>query len=236
MVFCGVAIATTIAVDIDYDLTGDNDTVIEEVGPSYDICDLCKCDELDNLPLHIDCSNIGLDQVPESLENVVENRSVTVNFSYNKFSNISGFPGIQVWEVDFSHNEISSIDKYMFANISKDLLHLDLGDNKIDAAGLNDESFGKNMVEDDTPFALIDLSLANNRIHSLPSAIFAQLGNLEDLDLSVNPLGDMDDSTATAIGSVVSLHFLSLSECQLSFLPLPLLSGLTQLLRLFYKC
>ena len=86
------------------------------------------------------------------------------------------------------------------------------------------------MVEDDTPFVLIDLSLTNNRIHSLPSAIFAQLGNLEEL--SFNPLGDMDDSTATAIGSVVSLHFLSLSECQLSFLPEPLLSGLTQLLRL----
>ena len=88
------------------------------------------------------------------------------------------------------------------------------------------------MVEDDTPFVLIDLSLANNRIHSLPPTIFSQLGKLEELDLSFNPLGDMDDSTATAIGSVASLHFLSLKECQLSFLPEPLLSGLTQLLRL----
>jgi hypothetical protein len=59
-----------------------------------------------------------------------------------------------------------------------------LGDNKIDAAGLDDESFAKDMVEDDTLFVLIDVSLANNRIHSLPPAIFAQLGNLEDLDLS----------------------------------------------------
>ena len=44
--------------------------------------------------------------------------------------------------------------------------------------------------------------------------------------------GEMDDSTAAAIGSVVSLHFLSLRECELTFLPEPLLSGLTQLLRL----
>ena len=42
----------------------------------------------------------------------------------------------------------------------------------------------------------------------------------------------MDDSTAAAIGSVVYLKFLSLSECELGFLPGPLLSGLTQLLRL----
>jgi Leucine-rich repeat (LRR) protein len=218
-VFYGVAIAATIAVQIDYDLTGDNDTVIEEVGPSYDICDLCKCDEPDNLPLHIDCSSIGLEQVPESLENVGESRSVTVDFSYNIFSNIPGFPEIKIWEVDFSHNEIHSIDKYVFTNISNDLLHLDLGDNKIDAAGLDDDSFAKDLVEDDTLFVLIDLSLANNRIHSLPPAIFAQLGNLEDLDLSFNPLDEIDDSTATAIGSVASLHFLSLRECELSFLP-----------------
>ena len=77
--FCGVAIAATIAVEIDYDFTGDNDTVIEEVGPCYDIRNLCKCDEPDNLPLHIDCLNIKLYQVPESLENVGENRSITVD-------------------------------------------------------------------------------------------------------------------------------------------------------------
>jgi Leucine-rich repeat (LRR) protein len=65
----------------------------------------------------------------------------------------------------------------------------------------------EDMVEDDdTPFALIELSLANNRIHSLPPAIFSQLGKLEDLDLSLNPLDDMDDSTTAVIGSVVSLH------------------------------
>ena len=150
---------------------------------------------------------------------VGENRSVTVDFSYNDFNNISAFPEVKVWEVDFSHNEIHSIDQYVFANISKDLLHLDLGDNKIDAAALDDDSFAKDMVEDDTKFVLIDLSLGNNRIHSLPAAIFSQLGNLEDLDLSFNPLDEIDDSTATAIGSVVSLHFLSLKECQLSFLP-----------------
>ena len=42
----------------------------------------------------------------------------------------------------------------------------------------------------------------------------------------------MDDSTATAIGSVVSLHFLTLRECQLSYLPEPLMSGLTQVQKL----
>ena len=118
MVFCGVAIAATIAVDIDYDLTGDNDTVIEENVPSITICDLCKCDEPDNLPLHIDCSSIGLEQVPGSLENVGENRSVTVDFSYNAFNNISAFAELKVWEVDFRHNEMHSINKYVFANIS----------------------------------------------------------------------------------------------------------------------
>ena len=99
-VFCVVAIAATIAVGIDYDLTGDNDTGIEENGPTINICDLCKCDELDKLPLHVDCSSIELEQVPGSLEN----RSVTVDFSYNDFNNISAFPEVKVWEVDFSHN------------------------------------------------------------------------------------------------------------------------------------
>ena len=235
VLFSGVVIAETITAennDIEYDLTGDNDTVIDETDSKFKICDLCKCVEQDNGPLLLDCTKFGLDQIPENVEGIDGNISVAADFSYNGFNNISGFPQVKVLELDFSHNQIRSIGQNSFANISKDLLHLDLGDNKITAAGLNVESFGKDLLEDDTPFALIDLSLSNNRIHSLPAVLFSHLGNLEDLDLSFNPLGEMDDNTSTAIGSIVSLHYLNLQECELSFLPDKLLSGLTQLLRL----
>jgi len=235
---CAGIIASTTAGDIvednntDYDLTGDDETVLDEESPRYSVCELCRCVEPDNLPLHLDCANINLTSIPNIIEDVSGNVSMTLDLSYNLIHNISSLPGLDVWELDLSHNKITNIDKYVFAALSHSLLHLDLSDNRISAAGLSDQSLGKDMIEDDTPFVLIDLSLSNNRIHSLPPAIFSQIVNLEDLDLSFNPLGDMDDSTATAIGSLVSLHYLNLKECQLTFLPETLLSGLFQLLRL----
>ena len=218
--------------DIDYDLTGDDETVLDEESPRYSLCEKCRCEQPDNLPLHLDCASINLTSIPDNIQDVGDNVSITLDLSYNLLHNISSLPGLDVWELDLSHNKITNLDKHVFAALSKHLLHLDLSDNRISAAGLSDESLGKNMMEDDTPFVLIDLCLSNNRIHSLPPAIFSQIVNLEDLDLSFNPLGDMDESTATAIGSLVSLHYLNLQECQLTFLPETLLSGLFQLMRL----
>merc|ERR1711936_1250172 len=198
--------------DFTQDITGENDTVI---GTQKHICEVCKCKEHQNEELFLDCSTLELNKVPESLQNVNENISIVVDFSYNEIT------------IDLSHNEIRSIGKYLVSAISKDLILLNFKDNKINVTGLNEESFSTKLNED--PFSLKFLILSDNRIHSLPPALFSRLSNLEHLDLSSNPLVDLDMNTSTAIGTATSLQSLNLQECQLSYLPNTLLSGLTLL-------
>ncbi len=66
------------------------------------------------------------------------------------------------------------------------------------------------------------LILSGNNLRSLPSAI-ADLVNLEHLDLSRNPLKvkDVDDPNCLPyeMSSLVKLKYLSISECNLRFLP-----------------
>ena len=110
--------------DTDYDLTGNDETVLDGESPRYSVCELCRCVEPDNLPLHLDCANINLTNIPDTIEDVSDNVSMTLDLSYNLLNNISSLPGLDVWELDLSHNKITNIDKYVFAALSHSLLHL----------------------------------------------------------------------------------------------------------------
>merc|ERR1719244_2424875 len=67
--------------DTDYPLSDDNATIIDDIHDDHssdDLCQLCICTLSPNLPLYVDCFNIQLQQIPESLTNLDENESLTL--------------------------------------------------------------------------------------------------------------------------------------------------------------
>ena len=96
--------------DIDYDLTGDDETILDEESPKYSLCEKCRCEQPDNLPLHLDCASINLTSIPDNIQDVGDNVSMTLDLSYNLLHNISSLPGLDVWELDLSHNKITNIE------------------------------------------------------------------------------------------------------------------------------
>merc|ERR1711892_1189635 len=67
----------------EHELIGNNETIFEKASPKYTICDLCRCDEPENLPLQLDCSSLDLKKVPETLEDIRSNITITLDFSNN---------------------------------------------------------------------------------------------------------------------------------------------------------
>ena len=119
---------------------------------------------------------------------------------------------------------------FHFAPLATCLVTLNLAGNKLTRSGLSDTSLQMDPEQHlSRPWVLETLSLADNRLHSLPADIFGQLGKLQSLDLSSNPLSEMEAATIQAIGVIASLTSLSLADCRLASLSHGLLDGLTQL-------
>ena len=117
-----------------------------------------------------------------------------------------------------------------FAQLATSLVTLNLAGNKLARHGLSDTSLQMDPEQHlFCPWLLETLSIADNRLHSLPAGLFGQLGNLQSLDLSSNPLSEMDAATIQAIGGIATLISLALADCRLASLSHGLLDGLTQL-------
>ena len=77
---------------------------------------------------------------------------------------------------------------------------------------------------------LLNLDLSFNKIQVLPRTAFEHLVNLEEINLSGNPLQIVEShSTTTAIGSLTKLLSLNLSEIGIATLPRHFLKGLIHL-------
>ena len=223
----------------------DPPTTTDSDGP----CSVCYCSTLDDMGnstkmnnkmfsdlvetsnemILIDCSHLNL-----STWLPMEGSSMAVDFSYNLLTTLPTFSheGGMV-SLDLSYNQLTLLPPLHFAQLAASLLNLNLAGNKLAVKGLSDASLQMDPEQHLTqPWMLETLSLADNRLHSLPADIFGQLGRLQSLDLSSNPLSEMDAATIQAIGGIASLLSLSLAHCRLASLSHGLLDGLTQLEKL----
>jgi len=156
---------------------------------------------------------------------------LTINLSHNCLTSLPRLKQLNVASLDLSSNSLDSLAALQFSNLSSSLLILNLSGNQLTPTGLSPLALHQDPeAQAVAPWRLQVLSLADNRLHSIPAPLFAQLGNLEALDLGGNPLGpDMDPSTTQAIGGLASLSSLVLASCGLTSLPPALLPGLTLL-------
>ena len=204
-------------------------------------CLVCSCSTLDNMgdsmkmnnkmietwneTIQIDCSQLDLSTwIP------MQGASLAVDFSHNLLTTLPTFSQAGMVSLDLSYNQIALLPPLQLAHLASSLVNLNLAGNKLARSGLSDDSLQMDPVQHlSRPWILETLSLADNRLHSLPADIFGQLGSLQSLDLSSNPLSEMDAATIQAIGGIASLLSLSLADCRLASLSHGLLDGLIQL-------
>ena len=208
-------------------------------------CSVCSCSTLDETGnskkmnntmfsdmvgtleemIQIDCSHLNL-----SIWLPMQGPSLAVDFSHNMLTSLPTFSEGGIVSLDLSYNQVTLLPPLHFAHLAASLITLNLAGNKLAVKGLSDASLQMDPEQHlSQPWMLQTLSLADNRLHSLPPDIFGQLGRLQSLDLSSNPLSEMDAATIQAIGGIASLLFLSLADCRLASLSHGMLDGLTQL-------
>ncbi|XP_075988891.1 CD180 antigen-like [Anticarsia gemmatalis] len=198
--------------------------------PSVIICTVCACE--DGV---INCanSNISVPFEETDWEGISTFQPITVDLSNIVLITVTKFIRLPIQELKLSNCQIESIQDGSFNNL-EDLKSLDLSYNKITTEDLNWKCFlgpltdagPKNFKQ------MSSLSLAHNDIHSLPQDLFMFMPLLTSLDLSGNPLADIDQVSMAAISVLTNLRTLALSGCELETLPEGLLRRQRKLRRL----
>ncbi|XP_049312476.1 leucine-rich repeat neuronal protein 1 isoform X1 [Bactrocera dorsalis] len=188
-----------------------------------DLCKKCTC--LSNPDYsQIDCSQSKMNLLFSDDEwNILQNGDVTfdiIKFEHNNITNLTGFPNYPVKNLYLGFNQIETIAKSAFANLTE-LAKLDLSHNKLKLKTLDPDIFrGAYDVHDFLPLGkMIELDLGYNDLHSLDSGVFEHLPHLETLILSGNTFQVVDHNAAVAISGLLSLKTLDMSFMELEELP-----------------
>ncbi|KAJ0182873.1 hypothetical protein K1T71_000849 [Dendrolimus kikuchii] len=143
-----------------------------------------------------------------------------VDLSENLFTNVTMIADLSIEVLNLSRCNIEVIENASFRDL-QEMRVLDLSHNKLTSAKLSPHAFeGRFQPEEYKPLlAMRILSLAYNDLHSLNQDLFEHLAELEELDLSGNPLTTIDHVTIIAISSLPMLKVLRLRSCQLTEIP-----------------
>ncbi|XP_053679676.1 leucine-rich repeat neuronal protein 3-like isoform X2 [Anopheles nili] len=133
---------------------------------------------------------------------------------------VQRFPAMDVTTLDLSHNEITTIEKPSFKNLTM-LEVLDLSHNRLKSESLTPDIFvGHYSTSEFEPMQRLRvLRLGANDLHSLNQDLFEHLPALEELSLELNPFKVIDQQTEIAIASIDRLVSLDLSYMELEDIP-----------------
>ena len=192
----------------------------------YDLCSVPSRDQFSQT-IYINCSNLNITNLYNISGEINTNTNTTINSNITTTSNTNMTTRrVTVVGLDLSENQLSSLEGGLLASLLASLTSLDLNHNELNSRGLTETSLQPAGAEKSN---LTILNLSHNKIDQLPATLFAYLDHLETLDLSFNPLAQLDSQTSSAIGAVASLQFLDLRGCHLRILPEEMMAGLTQL-------
>lgn len=188
-----------------------------EVAKQSGICRVCSCQ--DN---KVDC----FDQSIANFFSLQEWADLTalkpkeVDLSENLFVNVTVIADLPIEILNLSRCSIEVIENASFKDL-QEMRVLDLSYNKLTTAKLSPHAFeGRFAPEEYEPLAAMrSLNLAHNDLHSLNQDLFEHLPELEELDLSGNPLTTIDHVTLIAIASLPMLKVLRLRSCRLEEIP-----------------
>ncbi|XP_026496561.1 leucine-rich repeat-containing G-protein coupled receptor 4 isoform X1 [Vanessa tameamea] len=197
--------------------------------------DSCRSYIHENL-LYIDCSDRGLNDLPEGLDInaqvllLANNNFITYPSQLEKFTKVEIMDlsgnrltgSLPAYYENFKELKILNLsnnnyDSWLSSDYSLSIKKLDLSKNKIN--GIDEDTFSKF-----PRLAILDLS--ENRIYDLPIGIFEKATSLEVLILSRNYFSEVPKFQSS------SLKNLRLSSCQITNFQVNSLSGMQSLLEI----
>uniref|UniRef100_A0A182QLN0 LRRCT domain-containing protein n=1 Tax=Anopheles farauti TaxID=69004 RepID=A0A182QLN0_9DIPT len=187
------------------------------------ICQNCRCSKDAGV---VECRNKPLEPKTfsfEQWESLVASgfnvKSVVIISS--ALREVTRFPPMNITILDLSHNEIETIEKPCFKNLSS-LEVLDLSHNRLKTESLTPEIFvGHYSADDYEPLKKLRiLRLGANELHSLNQDLFEHLPALEELSLELNPFKVIDRQSEIALASIDRLVSLDLSYMELEEIPI----------------
>uniref|UniRef100_A0A2H1WHS9 SFRICE_013882 n=1 Tax=Spodoptera frugiperda TaxID=7108 RepID=A0A2H1WHS9_SPOFR len=181
------------------------------------ICKLCKCEDT-----KVDCFDQGITTffTIKEWEDIIDLKPSTVDLSENRFTNITVIADLTIEVLNLSRCNIEYIENASFRDL-QEMRVLDLSHNKLTSDKLSPHAFeGRYAPEEFEPLASMRvLNLAYNDLHSLNQDLFEHMPELEELDLSGNPLTTIDHVTLVAIASLPMLKVLRMRSCELDEIP-----------------
>uniref|UniRef100_A0A1Q3FHH6 Putative extracellular matrix protein slit n=1 Tax=Culex tarsalis TaxID=7177 RepID=A0A1Q3FHH6_CULTA len=201
----------------------------EEFEPVENICERCVCKiRTETTPQSgfslLDCSTKNLRHMleawPEPFGSNQTGQEIVFSLSGNSINSLQQLPATEA-DLVFScrHCNLTELASAAFLD-TPNIIRLDLSWNRLTADVLRPDVFrGK---YDDRVYELLtldELDLSYNSIEFLEANLFEHLTHLRRLSLARNPLGELTDDTAIALGSVTKLEHLDLSYTGLSELP-----------------
>ncbi|CAB3257480.1 unnamed protein product [Arctia plantaginis] len=189
----------------------------KEVALQSGICRVCSCkdDKVDCFDKKIaDYFNL------QQWADLKEIKPKEVDLSENLFTNVTMMAELPIEVLNLSRCRIDVIQSGSFKDL-QNMRVLDLSYNKLTTAKLSPHAFeGRYAPEEYEPLASMRiLNLAYNDLHSLNQDLFEHLPELEQLDISGNPLTTIDHVTLIAISSLPRLKVLRMRSCQLDEIP-----------------
>ncbi|XP_049298822.1 leucine-rich repeat neuronal protein 3 [Anopheles funestus] len=186
------------------------------------LCDSCNCNKDAAL---FDCSSKNIGPKSYSLEEWESLNTGGLNVKSvllvsSGLKEVTRFPPMNITILDLSHNEIATIEKPCFKNLTS-LQVLDLSHNRLQTAALTPEIFVGHFspTEYEPLKQLRVLRLGANELHSLNQDLFEHLPALEELSLELNPFKVIDQQSEIAIASIDRLVSLDLSYMELEEIP-----------------
>lgn len=200
----------------------------EEYEPVEGICDRCVCVIRNETTPGgfslLDCSTKNLRHMlaawPDAFGSDQTSQSIVFSLSGNSINTLQQLPATEA-DLVFScrHCNLSELASAAFLD-TPNIIRLDLSWNRLTADVLRPDVFRGKF--DDLVYEslmLDELDLSYNSIEFLEANLFEHLTHLRRLSLSRNPLGDITEDTAAALGSIAKLEHLDLSYTGLSELP-----------------
>lgn len=199
--------------------------------PVENICERCVCVERKETTAQqqggfslMDCSTKNLRHMlaawPEPFGNIQTGQEIVFSLSGNSLNTLQQLPATDA-DLVFScrHCNLTELASAAFLD-TPNIIRLDLSWNRLTADVLRPDVFrGKYDDRVYESLTLDELDLSYNLLEFIEATLFEHLTHLRRLSLAKNPLGEITDDTAIALGSITKLEHLDLSYCGLSKLP-----------------
>uniref|UniRef100_A0A182MAA0 LRRCT domain-containing protein n=1 Tax=Anopheles culicifacies TaxID=139723 RepID=A0A182MAA0_9DIPT len=186
------------------------------------LCESCICNKDAGI---FDCSSKNIGPKSITLEmwqtlNATGFNAQSLLLVSSGLKEVTRFPPMNVTVLNLSHNEIATIEKPCFKNLTM-LQVLDLSHNRLRTEALTPDIFvGHYSPSEYEPLQQLRvLRLGANELHSLNQDLFEHLPALEELSLELNAFKVIDQQSEIAIASIDRLVSLDLSYMELEEIP-----------------